>query len=237
MKCGFLGGRPFDRFPGFWVAGVHRAAHDVGQSQGNMMQNKSVKFFDTQFQKQDSASDFVLNPFEQLALNYLKGNVLDLGCGLGNLSLEAGRRGHQVVAVDASPTAVARIQRDAQREKIAVQATQADVSGWVFPHTFDTILVIGLLSYFQCNLAMRLLQMVQEHVNPGGRTIINVLLEGTTYQEMFDGEGYHLFQRQELEQRFAGWEILVAQEDSFPAPLGTAKKLFTLVAEKPQRGN
>jgi len=97
------------------------------------MQNKSVQFFETQFQQQDFALNFVLNPFEQLALGYLKGTVLDLGCGLGNLSLEAGRRGHQVVAVDASPTAVARIQRDAQREKITVEAIQADVGGWVFP--------------------------------------------------------------------------------------------------------
>jgi len=81
---------------------------------------------------------------------------------------------------------------------------------------------------------MGLLRLVQEHVNPGGRTIVNVLLEGTTYQEMFDDERYHLFQRKELEQRFDGWEILAAHEDSFPAPLGTRKKLFTLVAEKQQ---
>ena len=77
-----------------------------------MKLNKSVVFFDTQFQKQTRAQDFALNPFETLALDYIKGTVLDLGCGLGNLSLEAGARGHQVVAVDASPTAVARINAD-----------------------------------------------------------------------------------------------------------------------------
>ncbi len=71
--------------------------------------NKSVEFFETQFQRQVRERDYALNPFETLALDYLTGTVLDLGCGLGNLSLEAGRRGHRILAVDASPAAIARI--------------------------------------------------------------------------------------------------------------------------------
>ena len=66
---------------------------------------RSVEFFDAQFQRQIREREYALNPFETLALDYLKGSVLDLGSGLGNLSLEAGRRGHHVVAVDASPAA------------------------------------------------------------------------------------------------------------------------------------
>ena len=50
---------------------------------------RSVEFFDTQFQKQVAASDYALNPFERAILPYLRGEVLDLGCGLGNLSLAA----------------------------------------------------------------------------------------------------------------------------------------------------
>ncbi len=82
--------------------------------------NRSVEFFELQFQQQVEIEEYALNPFETLALDFLTGSVLDLGSGLGNLSLEAGRRGHKVVAVDASSTAVARINSDAQREALSV---------------------------------------------------------------------------------------------------------------------
>src|SRR5512140_1001418 len=87
-----------------------------------------VDFFDAQFQRQVRESDFALNPFEQLALDYVAGSVLDYGCGLGNLSLAAARRGCRVVAIDASPTAVERIRTSAAREKLAVEAVCADLS-------------------------------------------------------------------------------------------------------------
>ena len=54
---------------------------------------QSVRFFETQFQRQVAAAEFALNPFERLALPFLNGEVLDLGCGLGNLALEAARAG------------------------------------------------------------------------------------------------------------------------------------------------
>ena len=42
----------------------------------------SVEFFDTQFKRQVQGGEFELNPFERVALAYLHGAVLDLGCGL-----------------------------------------------------------------------------------------------------------------------------------------------------------
>ena len=60
----------------------------------------SSGFFDKQFAEQIKTENFELNPFERLSLDYLQGRVLDFGCGLGNLSLEAARRGHPVLAID-----------------------------------------------------------------------------------------------------------------------------------------
>ena len=93
-------------------------------------QNKSVRFFDDQFQRQIREQEHALNTFEIQAMDYLTGTVLDLGCGLGNLSLKAGQRGHRVVAVDASQAAVTRIRDEAQREELSVQAIQADIETW-----------------------------------------------------------------------------------------------------------
>jgi tellurite methyltransferase len=200
----------------------------------HMSNKKSVAFFESQFQRQVRDQEYALNPFEILALDYVKGSVLDLGCGLGNFSLVAGRRGHRVLAVDASPTAVARLNKDAKREEVPVRGIQADIENWTIDESYDTIVVIGLLMFFRHETALRLLNAIQEQVKPGGRAIGNVLIEGTTYLRMFDSDNYCLFRRNELDERFDGWNILDSRYHTFPAPEGTRKDFSTIIAEKPR---
>jgi len=194
--------------------------------------NHSVSFFDKQFQKQISEQSFALNPFEEAALPHLTGSVLDLGSGLGNLSIEAARRGASVVAVDASPTAVAHIQRVAEQEKLALQGVRADLSNYRIDGQFDTIAAIGLLMFFEREQALALLDEIQQHVKPGGRAVVNVLIEGTTFIGMFQPGHYTLFDHDELAQRFAGWRMLEHTYQTFPAPENTEKVFATIVAEK-----
>jgi tellurite methyltransferase len=197
-----------------------------------MATKHSVSFFDTQFQKQVSERNFALNPFEQAALAHLSGTVLDLGCGLGNLSIEAARRGASVVAVDASPTAIAHVQQVAAEEKLALQGIQADLENYRIAGQFDTIAAIGLLMFFDKARALQLLEEIQQHVKPGGRAVVNVLIEGTTYLGMFQPGHYYLFGHDELERRFAGWKVLEMTYQTFPAPDNTEKAFATLIAQK-----
>lgn len=201
------------------------------------LHNRSVEFFDAQFRQQISERNYALNPFETTALDFLMGAVLDLGCGLGNLSLEAGRRGHRVLAVDASAAAVMRINTDARREGLPVRAIQANVEDWSIDGRYDTIVAIGLLMFFRRERALELLRRIQEHVHPGGRAIVNVLVDGTTYLDMFVADNYFLFTYEQFEQQFAGWEILSSRRDVFPAPNGTRKEFSTVIAEKPVGGS
>ena len=103
--------------------------------------------------------------------------------------------------------------------------------------SYDTIVAIGLLMFFRHETALKLLTAIQEHVKPGGRAIVNVLIEGTTYSGMFDTDNYCLFRRNELEERFDGWTILESRTQTFPAPEGTRKDFSTLIAEKPSQKN
>lgn len=195
--------------------------------------DSSVRFFDTQFQRQVREADFRLNPFEQAALPYVHGRVLDYGCGLGNLAVAAAQRGCSVLALDASETAIDHLRRVAKEQLLPLRAEQADLRTYELREDFDTVICIGLLMFFDCPTALRQLRDLQAHVRPGGVAIVNVLIEGTTYLDMFDPNGYCLFARDEMHKRFAGWEILRSEYQDFPAPKEQVKSFVTLVARKP----
>lgn len=198
-----------------------------------MNRNRTIDFFDSQFQRQISESEFALNPFEQLALPFLRGRMLDLGCGLGNLSIEGARRGCSVLALDASACAIERIRADATTEDLAIQADVADLAAYHITERFDTIVAIGLLMFFPKPRALELLEKIKAQVLPGGCAIVNALTEGTTYLGMFEPGYYYLFGQSELQERFDGWELEVSRSDNFPAPGGTVKAFTTVVARKP----
>lgn len=198
-----------------------------------MSTNQSVDFFDAQFRKQVEASEFALNPFEQAALPFVSGRVLDLGCGLGNLSLEAARRGCEVTAVDASPAAVGRIRVAAQKEGLRVLAVQSAIEGFPVAGTYDTVVAIGLVMFFPCPEAERLLGEIRRGVAPGGRAVANTLIEGTTWMDPFEPGRFCLLAEGALERSFAGWSILLARREEFPAPGGKLKRFDTVVAQRP----
>lgn len=194
--------------------------------------SQSVDFFEHQFRRQVANRDLALNPFETAALPYLTGRVLDFGCGLGNLAVAATRRGCSVLALDAAPTAVEHLRRRAQQEGLPIEAIEADLRTYELRESFDTVVSIGLLMFFDCADARRQLAQLQARVRPGGIAVVNVLIEGTTYLDMFDPADHCLFGRDELRQTFAGWEILRESFDDFPIRDEAVKSFASLVARK-----
>lgn len=195
--------------------------------------NRSIDFFETQFRRQAESGDFALNPFETLALPYLSGRVLDLGCGLGNLSIEAAKRGCPLVALDASPTAVKRIQQMADATRFPIRAECVDLSSYRITEIYGTIIAIGLLMFFPKPRASELLEDIKAHVQPGGIAIVNTLIDGTTYLDMFEPDHYCLFTEPELRQRFEGWDVREFRVDRFEAPGSTVKAFATVIARRP----
>jgi len=62
---------------------------------------------------------------------------------------------------------------------------------------------------------------------------VNVLIDGTTFMDMFDPNGYYLFGENELGEAFAAWTREYSKFESFPAPRDTIKRFCTLVARRP----
>lgn len=199
-----------------------------------MPDNASIRFFEAQFQRQVACADLALNPFEERALPFLRGRVLDYGCGLGNLSIAAASRGCTVLALDGSDTAIARLQATVHAAGLAITAKQADLRGYELSEDFDVVVAIGILMFFDRATAVARLQDLLARVRPGGVAIVNVLVEGTTYMDMFDPSGYCLFPADELMKHFEGWQIERFDRDDVPAPRGLLKSFVTVVARRTQ---
>ena len=198
-----------------------------------MTPNPSVAFFDRQFQRQIAEGEQALNPFELAARPHVRGRVLDVGCGLGNLALDAARRGCEVHALDASAAAIDHLRRVAARESLPLIAEEADLSDHVPEGRYDTVVCIGLLMFFDCARAWRQLERLQAATAPNGVLVLNVLIEGTTFMGMFSPEGHCLFEPGRVLERFAGWERLHEAIEAFDAPAGTSKRFLTLIARRP----
>jgi len=193
----------------------------------------SVRYFDAQFERQIREGDFRLNPFETAAVPYLRGRVLDFGCGLGNLAIAAAGCGCSVVALDASHAAIEHVRRVAAERSLPIEAAEADLRTCEIRGEYDTVVSIGLLMFFDCPTAFAQLEQLKAHVRPGGNAVVNVLVEGTTFLDMFDPASHCLFAPNELSRRFAGWQVLHAESREFPAPGDRVKSFATIVARKP----
>ena len=197
-----------------------------------MIANRSVEFFHAQIRRQAAHGELALNPFEAVALPHLRGDVLDIGCGLGNLALAAARRGCRVLAADASPAGIETLAARGRAQGASVRAIVADAREFDAAHTFDAVVSIGLLMFFDCPTARALLRRWQGWVRPGGVMAVNVLVEGTTFLDMFDPSGHCLWKPQDLDREFTAWETLAVADDEFPAPHGSLKRFRTLIARK-----
>jgi tellurite methyltransferase len=195
-----------------------------------------VDYFEQRHRRQDASADVPLNAFQETALRFASGRVLDLACGLGGFSIAAARNGCEVVAVDASATAIDRLAAVARAERLDISAERHDVATYQPDGSFDAVVAIGILMFFPREVGFGILERLQRAVVPGGHAIVTVLMEGTTFTDVFGGEPHHLFTSEELETAFAGWTMLSFDRGEYPALQGTVKRIGTIVARKPPAG-
>lgn len=112
------------------------------------------------------------------AADAARGRVLDVGAGAGRFSLHLQEKGHDVVAIDISPGAIAVCRRRGVRDARVLSISQ--VSGRL--GRFDTILMMGnnFGLFGSATGVTKLLDRFHRITNPGGQIIAQILDPSTT---------------------------------------------------------
>lgn len=149
----------------------------------------------------------------------VRGEVLDAGCGYAELALALAARGHTVVGLDLSPTAVAAATA-AARQRGLDNATfaQADLSSFIgFDGQFSTIFDSGLLHALPAELRDGYLRSAYRAAAPGARFYI--LAFGAGAFPDHDGPGPTQFTEDQLREVVSQhWQV----EEIRPAQLYAA---------------
>ena len=106
---------------------------------------------------------------ERQAMRFVRGRVLDVGCGAGRVCLHLQQRGQEVVGIDSSPGAVEVCRRRGVRDVRVLSLDQVDAS----LGTFDTVVMYGnnLCLLGGTTKARRLLGRLHEITSDRGRIV------------------------------------------------------------------
>jgi len=129
--------------------------------------------------------------------------ALDLACGTGRNALWLAEHGWEVTAVDGSHEAIEILRTRATERGLKINAVAADLEKGEFeiePASWD---LIAICYYLQRNL----FEPAKRGVVPGG-----LLISIVHVTEPGEEEGPHRLSPGQLEQYFAGWEILHCHE-------------------------
>lgn len=77
--------------------------------------------------------------FEKKAMSYVRGRVLDIGCGAGRVGLYLQRKGHDVLGIDNSPLAVSVCRKRGLRHVRLLPVTKLNSQAGIF----DTLIMYG----------------------------------------------------------------------------------------------
>jgi tellurite methyltransferase len=156
--------------------------------------------------REHPAEDFDATPTPLIVATAAKlapGKALDLACGTGRNALWLAEHGWEVTAVDGAPAAIEVLRTRAMERGLKINAVTADLKKGEFeiePSRWD---LIAICYYLQRNL----FDPAKRGVAPGGLLISIVHLT-----EPGEVDGPHRLRPGELEQYFAGWEILHRRE-------------------------
>ena len=119
------------------------------------------------------------------------GELLELGCGTGRLTLPMARTGARITAVDLSSAMLGRLQERLDPE-LEVEVVQADFRHLDLGRRYPLVVLPfnAVHHLFSTQEVLELFRSVQAHLQPGGRFALDLIVPDSRYFER-DPEGVH----------------------------------------------
>lgn len=138
----------------------------------------------------------------------ISGNVLDIGCGLGDNALHLAERGYDVLGIDFSEQAVQRARDNAAARSVAARFEVADALRFDRPNAFDTIVDSALFHVFAGQDRVEYVRNLHRLCRPGGRVHVLVAAPPPPEHPGAEADGPPQVTVEELRAAFGrGWEI------------------------------
>ena len=156
-----------------------------------------------------------------------RGRALDVAAGAGRNALYLAEAGFDVDAIDISGEALARLRRDAEKRKLAINTIELDLESDSLPQQRYALIV--MVRYTNSGLIPRLLTLLED----GGHFLCEEHLE-TDADVIGPTDPAFRVRSNELPELASGLQILHYNEGLIEDPDGRTAALARLVARKPQ---
>ena len=138
--------------------------------------------------------------------------VLEVGSGLGLITSELVRRGHEVTALEPDPSLFAR----AMQSESPARRLNSTLPGSGVTEQFDTVLYVNVLEHIENDIEE--LRAARERLAPGGTVVIFVPAMPSLYGSMDAVSGhFRRYRREELRSVMRGSGLRVARLHNFDA--------------------
>lgn len=140
-----------------------------------------------------SFADYDINFYLQKASD-IKGNILEIGCGTGRITIPLMENGANITGIDSSQRMIERLQTKIATSKIPIKIIRQDVRTLELAEKFSLVIFPyrGFQSLLTVEDQIKALNSLRNHLKPGGNLIITLFVPG---RDLFDQRPdifYHL---------------------------------------------
>ncbi|HZA12467.1 class I SAM-dependent methyltransferase [Mycobacterium sp.] len=158
----------------------------------------------------------------------VRGDVLDIGCGLGDNAIYLAKQGHAVTGLDISPTALITAERRANDAGVDVKFAVADATRLEgYRDAFDTVIDSGMYHCLDDDGKRAYLAALQRATRPGARLLLGCFSDANPVDDEFPRP---VVSEQTLRETLAGagWDI-TSLEPATVRPVDLPEMAFWLV--------